>query len=235
MGDSAEFEKLSDIEARLATALDRIADGLAIGAGRGGGSDDPAILAEADAARLEAESRATELMERVAALEERLAETQTELTTAQAIEPRDDAELKRLRATLAEAQAAATAKDAALEEMQATKDAFDQEKAVLDRRVSRLRSDRDAAQDALDEMREGGAADPDARVLELRAALRAMQQQVETLTAEMAKQDSGEATADAALRSELDALRALRASEAAELTRIIGDISSETGAEVSHA
>lgn len=86
MGDSADFEKLTAMEARLSAALDRIAAGLSARPLQGTSVSEGqhAAMAEAEEARLDAESRAQEAEERVVALEARLAETQDTLSDTQA-------------------------------------------------------------------------------------------------------------------------------------------------------
>lgn len=140
MGDNAEFEHLSAIEVRLAAALDRIAVGISAG-----GS------AEADAARLDAETRATELEERVSALEARLTETQDALSDAQA-----DAASARAE-TAAQSPGADTAALAALEA-----------------RLAAAEAARGAAQAELED-RNGEAVEKDAALAEMQTALEAAQ------------------------------------------------------------
>ncbi|AHM04808.1 hypothetical protein roselon_02487 [Roseibacterium elongatum DSM 19469] len=115
MGDSAEFEKLSALEGRLAAALDRVAEGVgrlrADAAGRDGATD--ALQARAEAAeadRAEAEAQAAEMTERVAALEARLSEAQEALNTAEAARdaPPDDRSDEDLAKAMAEAETART-------------------------------------------------------------------------------------------------------------------------------
>ncbi len=123
MGDSAEFEKLTELEARLTAALDRISAGLGSQrAPQAPGAED-GTLAEAQEARAEAETRAAEMTERVDALEARLAETQDALADAQRelTEVRADASpgidataLTALEGKLAEAEAKRGAAEADL-------------------------------------------------------------------------------------------------------------------------
>jgi hypothetical protein len=85
MGDSAEFEKLGALEARLAAAIDRIAKGMAARGGDGGdgAATEDAVARKPPRPRQDAEARAAELAQRVAALEARLAETQDALGAAE--------------------------------------------------------------------------------------------------------------------------------------------------------
>lgn len=114
MGDSAEFEKLTELEARLTAALDRISAGLGSQRAPQAPGVEGGALAEAQEARAEAEIRAAEMTERVDALEARLAETQDALADAQRelTEARADASpgidttaLTALEGKLAEAEA----------------------------------------------------------------------------------------------------------------------------------
>ena len=88
MSDSAEFEKLTMLEARLAAALDRIASGLATGATGQARIDDPgltsAALEDAQARADTAENTAAQWAERAGMLEAELAEAQAALTAARA-------------------------------------------------------------------------------------------------------------------------------------------------------
>jgi len=77
MGDTADFEKMTALEARLSAALDRIATRLSARP-----APEPSGT-EADDARVEAETRAKEAEDRVVALEARLAETQDALSETQ--------------------------------------------------------------------------------------------------------------------------------------------------------
>lgn len=140
MGDNAEFEHLSAIEVRLAAALDRIAVGISAG-----GS------AEADAARLDAETRATELEERVSALEARLTETQDALSDAQA------------DAASARAETAAQSPGADMAAL-----------AALEARLAAAEAARGAAQAELED-RNGEAVEKDAALAEMQTALEAAQ------------------------------------------------------------
>ncbi|MBL4628670.1 MAG: hypothetical protein JKY00_11675, partial [Roseicyclus sp.] len=163
MNDSADFEKLTEMEARLARALDRIASGLAArqapnvallpdtGAGA---SDQPADHPEVEAARQEAEARAAEMAERVTALESRLAETQDALSEAQG-------EVTALRAEVADTVDAVPGSDAAA-------------LAALEQRLAAAEASRGAAQAELAAHAEQ-LAEKDAALAELQAALDAAQ------------------------------------------------------------
>ncbi|MEX3015833.1 hypothetical protein [Gymnodinialimonas hymeniacidonis] len=126
MGDSAEFEKLTELEARLATALDRIAAGQAAMAG--GVAATPFDTGAADAAREEAEARASELSERVNMLEAQLAETQDALS-----ETTED--LTRAKAERDEAMAMAT-----------TPAEMPEDSSDIEARLAEAEAARDAAQ-----------------------------------------------------------------------------------------
>ncbi|MBF9045429.1 hypothetical protein HKCCE4037_18990 [Rhodobacterales bacterium HKCCE4037] len=183
-----------------------------------------AQLSEALAARDEAEAA-------LAAKDAEIAEKEAELAARAA-------ELEEKDAALAEAQAALMAMPEPQPEPAPaadTPDVEDMEKAlaVMTRRVERARAERDEARKACDravdiaeELREAKGSTPDERVLELRQQLRLMKNRAEDLAAQLAIVNSG---ADASeieqgLITELEALRQLRAADAAELSRIIADV-----------
>ena len=260
MGDSAEFEKLGALEARLAAAIDRISTSVAA---RGGDTQTGApgaalfdAIARAEAAEAsgkESEARATELSERVSALETRLAEAQDALSEAEKKlsdggSPTDRAELEQARSDLAareaekaEAVAARTALEARIAELEAEaksqrKAGDDADLAVMKRRVERARAERDAAieardtaQDLADELAEGGAATPDARVLALRAELRGLRATVDQMSSgldELRSVANGDGAdgVNRVLEAQVAALTEARKAEAAELGRILSDL-----------
>ncbi len=87
MGESAEFEKLTMLEARLAAALDRIGAGIRETAPRLEAFDDPGVtsaaLEDATLRAQSAEAERDELRARVDHLEAQLSETQASLAEAQ--------------------------------------------------------------------------------------------------------------------------------------------------------
>ncbi|MEO0830802.1 MAG: hypothetical protein AAFY03_10135 [Pseudomonadota bacterium] len=194
MGDSAEFEKLTELEARLATALDRIAAGQAATSAAMPAMDGSA----AEAAREEAEARATELSERVALLEAQLAETQDALSDATVDLTRARSELDAARSA-PEAPGTDTAAVAALEarlteaeaERGLAQDALVARDAELAERMAEL-AEKDAA---LAEAQAGGGAssddkagaepgDADPDVEDMEKALAVMTRRVERARAE---------------------------------------------------
>jgi chromosome segregation ATPase len=250
MGDSAEFEKLVALEARLAAAFDRIANGMSSrGDSPGVALFDATARAEAaEAAAKEAEARADELAERVSALETRLAEAQEALSQAEETasdaangEPGDTAALEQARAETADAVAARTALEARIRELEAaaetrTAPAEDADLAVMKRRVERARAERDAAieardaaQDLADELSEAGGATPDERVLALRAELRGLRATVDQVSSgldELRSVAGGEGSdaINRVLEAQVAALTEARKAEAAELGRILSDL-----------
>jgi predicted RNase H-like nuclease (RuvC/YqgF family) len=212
MGDNAEFEKLSMLEARLAAALDRIAGG--IGQMRAAPPiEDPGITSSAfeDAViRAEAaEARAAELEARLAALDAAAAPRE---------ESADTAEIERLTAQVAE----------------------------LEGRVTRLRAERaeaiaerDEARDIAEELQAAGGMGPDDRNMALRAEVQELRTINERLTKNLnrlrGENASDPSVLNKALVVELDALKAARASEAAELERILADMDRAGAGEGGHA
>lgn len=212
MGDNAEFEKLSMLEGRLAAALERIAGG--IGQLRSEPPiEDPGITSSAfeDAViRAEAaEARAAELEARLAALE---------AAATPSAEATDTAEVERLTAQVAE----------------------------LEGRVARLRAERaeaiaerDEARDIAEELQAAGGMGPDDRNMALRAEVQELRTINERLTKNLNRLRGENATdpnvLNKALVVELDALKAARASEAAELERILADMDRAATGEGGHA
>lgn len=252
MGDNAEFEKLSTLEARLAAALDRIAIGLGEAQARpiaedpgitSGAFEDAQIRAEAAEARV-AELEATIAAQTATAPDagDDLAQYEAELAAAaHALEARD-ATIAALQADLAAArdaaqQAAQTPTptpapdpqpDPALGEMSARI-------ADLEGRVARLRAERaeaiaerDEARDIAEELQAGGGMDPDDRAMALRAELQELRTINERLTKNVnrlrSQRGDDPRVLNKALVVELDAIKAARASEAAELDRILADL-----------
>jgi chromosome segregation ATPase len=160
MGDSAEFEKLSELEARLATALDRIASGqAALERAAGDAAGAAAGLGAAELARQEAEARAAELSERVALLEAQLSETQDALSET-------TADLATARSELEDAR----------QPVEAGTDASAM--ADLEARLTEAEASRNLAQDMLAE-REAELADKDAALTQARADAEAAAQAAE--------------------------------------------------------
>lgn len=173
MGDTADFERLVEMEARLSRALDRIAAGMAAGTGGGADAVDATALADADAARQDAEARAAELAERVTALEERLAETQETLSEAQN-------EVATARGEADAAIAAAQAEVAAAQEAAKAPGSEAAALAALEQRLASAEASRGAAQAELTERTEE-LAEKDAALAEMQAALEAAQAEAEDI------------------------------------------------------
>ena len=212
MGDNAEFEKLSTLEARLAAALDRIAGG--IGALRPDPPvEDPGVTS---AAFEDAQIRAEAAEARAAALETRLAELEAAQPAAATTE--QTVEIERLTALVSD----------------------------LEGRVARLRAERaeaiaerDEARDIAEELQAAGGMGPDDRNMALRAEVQELRTINERLTKNLNRL-RGENASDPnvlnkALVVELDALKAARASEAAELERILADLDRAGTGEGAHA
>jgi chromosome segregation ATPase len=213
MGDSAEFEKLSALEARLREAIERIARGVE---GRAAAPDISGALEQAQArvtraeeardaaeAALEAaksagEQAAKALRERVAVVEgdlvkarAREADAKTraddlqDRLTAREADAREHAEARaRLETRVAELEAE-LAKVSAMPDQSA-------EIAHLERRVKRARAERDAmvaardaAQDAADELAETMGVEPDQRVVALRGEVRRLKALVDQMSTEL--------------------------------------------------
>ena len=188
---------------------------------------------DADVAALSAmETRLTEAEADRRLLKDALAEKDAELEAQKA-------ELEEKAAALSVAQAALDAAPKAAEtppeKGEADPDVEDMEKAlaVMTRSVERAREERDQARKACDravdmaeELREAMGATPEDRVLELRRQLRLMKVRAEDLAAQLAIMNSGADSSEIeqGLVSELEALRQLRAADAAELDRIITDV-----------
>jgi chromosome segregation ATPase len=253
MGDNAEFEKLSTLEARLAAALDRIAVGL--------GEAQPALLAEDPAftsgAFEDAMIRAETAEARVAELEAYLAAQpgETEIEDTSAAVTALEAQVEHLSAQLAEREGriAALNADLAAVAAQAADPARDDkidrltaQVADLEGRVARLRAERaeaiaerDEARDIAEELQAAGGMGPDDRAMALRAEVQELRTINERLTKNLARlrgENAGDPTVlNKALVVELDALKAARASEAAELERILADLDRAGAGESGHA
>lgn len=271
MGDNAEFEKLTTLEARLAAALDRIAVGLGE-TQAGPAMDDPSLTSgafeELQMRAESAEARVAELEAQVAALEaaqpadgtgpeaelataqERIAELEaardTDHEAAQGTIAARDAELEELRGALAAAQAqaqAAAGTDAgASDEVEALKAKLGE----LEGKVARLRAERaeafaerDEARDIAEELQAASGVSPDDRMMALRAEAQELRVINERLTKNIGRLRGENGTEpgvlNKALLVELDALKAARASEAAELERILADLDRPGAGEGDHA
>ncbi|PWK62898.1 hypothetical protein [Roseicyclus mahoneyensis] len=253
MGDNAEFEKLSTLEARLAAALDRIAVGLGEtqviapveDPGITSGAFEDALIraeaAEARAAELEAylaaQSGTAELDDSTSLIT--ALEAQVERLSAERAER--DARIEALNADLAAvaAQAADPARDDKIDRLTA-------QVADLEGRVARLRAERaeaiaerDEARDIAEELQAAGGMGPDDRAMALRAEVQELRTINERLTKNLARlrgENAGDPTVlNKALVVELDALKAARASEAAELERILADLDRAGAGESGHA
>ncbi|NKX45896.1 hypothetical protein [Roseicyclus persicicus] len=267
MGDNAEFEKLSTLEARLADALDRIAVGVGEAVARApiedpgmtsGAFEDAQIRAEA------AEARAAALEARVAELEaaggvgavrdlsEIEAERDAALQRVQALEAARQADRDEAERTLGARDARIAALEAGLSEAQAAPaDSAEADRlrgvvGELEARVARLRAERaeaiaerDEARDIAEELQAASGMDPEERAMALRAEIKELRVINARLTKNLARL-RGEKASDPtvlnkALVVELDALRAARASEAAELERILADLGQPGAGEGGHA
>lgn len=247
MGETAEFEKLNTLEARLAAALDRIAIGLgeAMTAppledpGLTSGAYEDALIraqtAEARSAALEARLAQAALAApgpdvATLAAERDAARAHAQAQDAARQADRDEAaralaarngEVARLNAALAEAEAKAVS--------QIDMSALTARIADLEALLAQAQSERDAAHAAADAGKSAAAqSQTDAQQAALRAEIKGLQVINERLIADL-NQLRGASASDptvlnTALLTELDALRAMRASEAAELTRILADM-----------
>jgi hypothetical protein len=253
MGDSAEFEKLGALEARLAAAIDRIAK--RHGTARGG--DGGAATEDAEAARAEAaEARAAELAQRVARSRRAWPKRRTrsepaEKTLAEAPPAADTAELDRLRADLAareaekaEAVAAQAALQARVAELEAAAAAEPHRRRRCGCRAGRAaapggarprrtrRGHRGArqAQDLADELSEAGAATPRRPRPRAPGGTARAPATVDQLSSgldelrSVAKGDGMDDAINRVLEAQVAALTQARKAEAAELGRILSDL-----------
>lgn len=250
MGDNAEFEKLSTLEARLAAALDRIAVGLGEAPARAP-AEDPGITSGAfEDALIRAETAEARVAELEALLREpaepqgddgRLAALEAQVADLGARLSGREAEVAALQAELAAAaaQAADPAREDELERLGA-------QVAELETRLARLRAERaeaiaerDEARDIAEELQAAGGMGPDDRNMALRAEVQELRTINERLTKNLARLRGEKATdptvLNKALVVELDALKAARASEAAELERILADLDRAATGEGAHA
>ena len=231
MGETAEFEKLNTLEARLAAALDRIATGLGDAMGKPP-LEDPSLSSAAfeDAViRAErAEARIAELEAEMAGLIDPAQAQAAADAAAETIAAREG-EIAQLQASLA-AQAPAPAQGMAEELAAKTAKIAD-----LEARVARFKGERDAAiaaqeeaRDIAEELQAAAGHYPDERAMALRAEIKELQVINERLIKNINRLRGENATDPAVLNKtlvvELDALRAQRASEAAELERILADL-----------
>jgi chromosome segregation ATPase len=206
MGDSAEFEKLSALETRLASALDRIAKRIAVRDVAGEVvAGDAALDAErsradaAEAAKAEAEARARELADRVAALEARLGEAQEAQAAAEAklAEPpvSNEADVARI----ADLEGRLSAREADLADLTSARDAL----------VKRVEELEEAAQAQSEERGRADELDREIAVLKRRVE-RARQERDEARTARDAAQDLADELAEAGGSEPDDRVLALR-------------------------
>lgn len=263
MGETAEFEKLYMLEARLAAALDRIAMGMGAVLAEAP-FEDPGITSgafEDVLARAQtAEARLAELQAELAsavpqaapgadmaALESELAALRTQLRAAESARQADrdeaartlagrEAEIARLTEALAQAQAQTAAHPGpAAAEAEAEVEALKTRVEDLEARHARLRAERaeaiaerDEARDIAEELQAAAGHHPEDRAMALRAEIKELQHINERLIKNINRLRGENATDPGVLNKslvvELDALRALRASEAAELDRILADL-----------
>lgn len=242
MGETAEFEKLNTLEARLAAALDRIATGL-------GEAMVPVVLEDpglSSAAFEDALLRAEAAEARIAQLEAQMAglidpaQAQAAAQAAADTIAAHEAEIARLQASLATQEPAA---DHGIAEELAAKTA---KIADLEARVARFKGERDAAiaaqeeaRDIAEELQAAAGHHPEERAMTLRAEIKELQVINDRLIKNLNRMRGENATDPAVLNKtlvvELDALRAQRASEAAELERILADLDQAETAGGAHA
>lgn len=259
MGETAEFEKLNTLEARLAAALDRIAAGLGAAVamaplqdpGITSGEMEEAMIraqtAEARLAELEAQLSAPQASDgelSALAAERDGARAQLDAQDAAHQAYRDettralaarDAELAQLQAALAQAQVQAQVQDEAHAAAQAEAQAAAQ--AIAEAQAAAQAAEQALAQAAAQATAEAEAAalgdttpppQDDAAVMAMRDEIKDLQQINARLIKNINRLRSEAASDPAVLNKtlvvELDALRALRASEAAELERILADL-----------
>ena len=209
-------------EARLAEVEARLAAVEAAGGVEGAGVAE--ALAERDAA-----------LERIEALEQEAG------TWADALAKREAA-IAALGADLDAARAAAGPDLDALERIET----LEAQVADLEGKLARLRAERaeaiaerDEARDIAEELQAAGGMGPDDRAMALRAEVQELRTINERLTKNLGRLRSENAHDPAVLNRalvvELDALRAARASEAAELERILADLGEADAGEGGHA
>lgn len=261
MGDNAEFEKLTTLEARLAAALDRIAVGLGE-VQAAAPVEDPSLTS---AAFEDLQLRAEAAEARAAALEAQLAEASGGSAAEAALIAERDAALGRAAALEAareadrdESHRMLATRDAEIDELRralasAADPVQDDETgrlraqiADLEAKVARLRAERaeafaerDEARDIAEELQAASGAGPDDRAMALRAEVQELRVINERLAKNINRMRGENATdprvLNKALVVELDALKAIRASEAAELSRILSDLENGATGEGGHA
>lgn len=221
-------ERVTALEARLSETQDALGEAQ---------SDVASARAEAEAARAEADTARAQAAaipsEAPADLASDLADTTARLATAETQLAEKDKTLADLQTALSAAQATQAA--SVLPEADAEPEDIEKALAVMGRRVERARTERDqaraacdAATDALDELKEATGGDVDDRILALRRQLRLMRTRAEDLAAQVSLLQSG-ASVDASLLdqgllAEVETLRQLRDTDAAELDRIVQDM-----------
>ena len=235
MGETAEFEKLNTLEARLAAALDRIAQGLGAATADVAMADPGFTSAALDEALIRAQTAQT----RVAELEAQLAKvTATADAAGSASEMADlRAERDRLAAALAENQAAhRQERDAAAQSLAAqTADIARLQAALTEAKAQETVTATASAGSAAAHSAERELAAAHARADELEAQNRSLRSEIkalqalnermiDSLAALRAAQPASDDGVNPTILAELEALRGLRASEAAELDRILADL-----------
>jgi chromosome segregation ATPase len=223
--------------------------------------EDALIRAEtAEARARDAEARLREVEAHVADLESHVAELAAMVPTGETPAAQSGmAELEAMAADLSRRLAESEARAAALEEELAAAAAavadprreeeiqrLTAQVSDLEARVTRLRAERseaiaerDEARDIAEELQAAGGMGPDDRNMALRAEVQELRTINERLTKNLARLRGENATdptvLNKALVVELDALKAARASEAAELERILADLDRAEAGEGAHA
>ncbi len=207
MGESAEFEKLTMLEGRLAAALDRIAVGVGEAQARFTAPvDDPGVTSAAmeDAVLRadSAEAQLAEVSERVAALESQLEQTQTALAEAEAGQMPEEgaadvdlAELLRERDHLAEERNVMAQRVQALEAArEADRDEMNRQIAAMEEEIAGLKGELQEAADAkaaletqLAEAPETAAEPQSEEATAAREEIEALNSKINRLTAERAE------------------------------------------------
>lgn len=245
MGETAEFEKLNTLEARLAAALDRIASGLGEALAQAPLEDPGQSSASFEDALIRAETAEA----RIAQLEAQMtglidpAQADAAAQAAAATIAAREAEIARLQDSLAAQAAPPPAADGGMAEELAAKTA---RIADLEARLARLRTERDAAiaaqeeaRDIAEELQAAAGHHPEERAMTLRAEIKELQVINDRLIKNINRLRGENATDPSVLNKtlvvELDALRAMRASEAAELGRILADLDQAETAGGAHA
>ncbi|WP_439138888.1 hypothetical protein [Roseicyclus sp.] len=245
MGETAEFEKLNTLEARLAAALDRIASGVGEALAQAP-LEDPA---QSSASFEDALIRAETAEARIAQLEAQIsglidpAQADAAAKAAAATIAAREAEIARLQDSLAAQAAPPPAADNGMAEELTAKTARITD---LEARLARLRTERDAAiaaqeeaRDIAEELQAAAGHHPEERAMTLRAEIKELQVINDRLIKNINRLRGENATDPSVLNKtlvvELDALRAMRASEAAELERILADLDQAETAGGAHA